>query len=152
MARRKFLSVACCCLTRLGRSPAEAKACGVPRPCSEAWTIMKSTVQIDERNMHRRDTPFLICCRSRSLSSIVTMEGKCLWWSSPRIAYSFCLYIGLRSGILQDSKSGSGVRAGRLLGKPRLHKRLDDAVLVLVAGVHLLVDGGHIVQSDPGSL
>jgi hypothetical protein len=80
------------------------------------------------------------------------MEGKCLWWSSPRIAYSIGLYVGPRSGSLQDGERGSGVRAGRLLGKPRLHKRLDDAVLVLVARVHLLVDGGHIVQGDPARL
>jgi hypothetical protein len=36
MARRGFLSIAYCCLIRLGRSPAGAKACSVPRPCSEA--------------------------------------------------------------------------------------------------------------------
>jgi hypothetical protein len=81
------------------------------------------------------------CHNGREMPLVVIASNCILDWS-------------IRWSALWQStgRRGSGVRAGRLLGKPRLHKRLDDAVLVLVARVHLLVDGGHIVQGDPARL
>jgi hypothetical protein len=40
------------------------------------------------------------------------------------------------------------VRAGRLRSEPRFHEGLDDAGRIVVAGVYLLVDSWHIVESD----